>query len=409
MSDGKLLWRIERLDPSADSKFEIHCPRGQQMTGALSAHTTPSLCVSAHRPRPAMPWSAHPAYAAAYAEQRARNNAPKRPGQRARVLAFLRAKQNANTSRAYASGLRQFSHWVHTVENPQCSAAEQVRVERPLEHQVAAYMQYMVETRGLAMSTVNTRVNAISDSVRFDTSASYQPTNGAIITQMRAVLMPMTKPRTQKREITRAQLHAIVTSTRAAPDTTSRRDACMFMLAFSTFLRVSEVVRMNRGDITFATSRVGTATRVIMHVHVDRMRKNDKQRLGHERLVAATTAPIDIVRMMQSYLRATHGPATAPLFPSVARRTAGKRLALSTPGGRLHVWLKAVGVSDAKAYGFHSMRAGGATHAARAGVAIRHIKAHGNWKSDAVNAYVRLDLADRLRASDALTSTAGDI
>ena len=57
---------------------------------------------------------------------------------------------------------------------------------------------------------------------------------------------------------------------------------------------------------------------------------------------------------------------------------------------------------DVDNYGFHSLRAGGATEAARAGVDERYIKAHGNWKSDAVRLYMRMDDDERLAASDAL-------
>ena len=349
-----------------------------------------------------MSLSAHPAYRAAYAARRQQHRTQRRPTRRDAVLTFLTATQNRNTSRAYASGMRQFERWASET-NAQCARSDRVDARRPQEHDVAAYMQYMVETQGLAMSTVNTRVNAVSDSVRYDTTTDYHPTSGAMITQMRAVLVPMAQPKSQKREITRAQLYDIVAATRAANDTIGRRDACMLMLAFTAFLRVSEVVRMNRGDITFTSERVDGATVDVMRVHVDRMCKNDRQRLGHERLVAATGAQVDMVHIMREYLRASDGTAATALFTATGT---GKRLALSTPAGRLRVWLEAVGVTDAKAYGFHSMRAGGATHAARAGVAVRHIKAHGNWKSDAVNAYVRANVSDRLRASDALSRDA---
>ena len=316
---------------------------------------------------------------------------------RDKVLAFLRAAQNGNTRRSYESGMRQFALWATTVWNP-AHPAEAVNAARPEEYHVAAHMQYMLG-QGRAMSTVNTRVNAIADALRFDTTADYHPCSGALITQMRAVLVPMTKPKTQKREISRVLLHTIVTAALAVNDATSRRDACTLTLAFTTFLRASEVVRMNRGDVTFTTERIGAADVTVMRVHVDRMCKNDKQRVGHERLVRETSTVYDAARMMRAYLASTSGKATAPLFTTRDDR----RMALGTPRGRLAHWLKCVGATDPAAYGFHSMRAGGATHAARAGVAVRHIKELGNWKSDAVNAYVRLNVTDRLRASNALS------
>ena len=61
-------------------------------------------------------------------------------------------------------------------------------------------------------------------------------------------------------------------------------------------------------------------------------------------------------------------------------------------------------MEDTRAYGFHSLRAGAATQSAREGVPEQHIKLHGNWRSGAVQAYIRPDTEERLRmrAIDAL-------
>ena len=75
-----------------------------------------------------------------------------------------------------------------------------------------------------------------------------------------------------------------------------------------------------------------------------------------------------------------------------------------TPRGRLKAWLELIGVEEITEYGFHSLRAAGATDAARAGAEEREIKAHGNWKSDAVKLYIRQSTRDRLRVSKLLCS-----
>jgi hypothetical protein len=51
-------------------------------------------------------------------------------------------------------------------------------------------------------------------------------------------------------------------------------------------LRASEIARMARGDITFTTEKVDGTPTVVMRIHVDRMSKNDKKRVGHERLIS---------------------------------------------------------------------------------------------------------------------------
>jgi integrase len=177
----------------------------------------------------------------------------------------------------------------------------------------------------------------------------------------------------------------------------------MFMLAYQMFLRGSELVRMKRSDVTFSSEMLGGSYAVVMKVHVDRLAKNDSERLGHDRFVAkrdTEEANYCLVDRMQKYLNSTskHAVVDAPLFPTID----SKSLALNTPRHRLRHWLGLIGVADPSEYGFHSLRAGGATEAAQAGVPEAHIKLHGNWKSDAVRAYIRPNMKDKLEASSAI-------
>ena len=52
--------------------------------------------------------------------------------------------------------------------------------------------------------------------------------------------------------------------------------------------------------------------------------------------------------------------------------------------------------ADLRSLSSHSLRKGGATAAANAGVSEDEIKAHGRWKSDAVKGYIRRSVALRL-------------
>jgi integrase len=214
----------------------------------------------------------------------------------------------------------------------------------------------------------------------------------------------MATPAQQKKEVTWPQLQSIAELASASGDAIAQRDSCMIMLAYHTFLRISEVARMDREDITFTTEPVNGTPTLIMRVHVNRMAKNDHKRVGHEGLVGerAPNVKFCMVRQMQAYLVASapKGPQSSrtPLF----RKEDGGRMSEDAPRGRLKHWLQLTGVQDASEYGFHSLRAGGATDAAKSGVEERHIKAHGNWKSDAVRVYIRLDIEERLMASAAI-------
>ena len=58
---------------------------------------------------------------------------------------------------------------------------------------------------------------------------------------------------------------------------------------------------------------------------------------------------------------------------------------------------------DPKLYGMHSLRAGGATAAANAGVPDRLFKRHGRWKSEAAkDGYVKDSIESRLTVSKSL-------
>ena len=313
---------------------------------------------------------------------------------------FIASNRNANTQRTYTSGWKQFITWVEDVEDPKRNEEERVNVDRPDELDVALYMQYLVMNRNITMATLTSLIASISDHLRLLITSSYNPCSGQRIKQMRAVLMPMMKEGKQKKEISYEQLEAIQTATDAAGDAMSERDCIMMMIAYFAFLRVSEVARMNRSDITFSMKKEGgvATEKVIMRVHVNRMSKNDSERKGHERLIENVTEGYCIVSRMYDYMAKTTSKGDGPLFAT----TGGKRLHVNTPRGRMKVWMMKTGVKDHEEYGFHSLRAGAATDSARAGVDERLIKLHGNWKSDAVRVYIRPSEEERLSVSSAI-------
>jgi integrase len=91
-----------------------------------------------------------------------------------------------------------------------------------------------------------------------------------------------------------------------------------------------------------------------------------------------------------------------PLFP-----TDSGRMNTDTPRDRRRIWMERTeGIVNPNSYGFHSLRAGGATAAAAAaGVQERLIKQHRrNWKSEAVRlrVYLRPGMKERTRVSSVL-------
>ena len=64
--------------------------------------------------------------------------------------------------------------------------------------------------------------------------------------------------------------------------------------------------------------------------------------------------------------------------------------------------LESIGL-DRKRFSLHSLRSGGASAAANAGVPDRHFKRHGRWRSEsAKDGYVQDKLEERLSVSKSL-------
>lgn len=308
---------------------------------------------------------------------------------------WMGANRNQNTTAAYASAWRQFERWATEVANPQRATAAQVDLQRPSGMDVALYMRYVVTVKGSTMQSVESALAGIADHLRH---TDHHPTSSSWVRQMRQVLVPMAKPAGQKKEMGWELMKKIMTATKADGEMLARRDGAMILLAYFGLLRGSEIARMKRGDITITEQGQGKPRR--LNVHVNRMAKNDKERKGHTRLVEERPpGQFCALRAVEEHMtQQREQDNEAPLFPT----TAGKAMHADTPRGRMRYWLGQAGLTSVAEYGFHSLRAGGATAAALAGVPVENIKGHGNWNSEAVYGYIRPDDEARLRASRAM-------
>jgi hypothetical protein len=179
------------------------------------------------------------------------------------------------------------------------------------------------------------------------------------------------------------------------------------------------VVRLTRADLVIerrdeaapaaaaaaaaGTTAVPRATSRVLRLFVNALSKNDTERKGHMRYAAErpADAAFCIVRYAEAYLTAYHkGSApTALLFTQL--HAPHLPLASGTANARLQATLREVAPElDDTAFGYHSLRAGAATEAHAAGVPERLIKEQGNWKSDAVQAYIRPDVGERVKFAE---------
>jgi integrase len=135
---------------------------------------------------------------------------------------------------------------VHDVEDKhRAGASERIDTNKPSDADVALYAKYLVQVKHTTMCTVQSAIASIADHLRHEITVDYNPCLGSLIKQMLHVLTPMATPAQQKKEISWGQLEQIAELADASSDKTMQRDACMFMLAYHTYLRVSEIVRMN--------------------------------------------------------------------------------------------------------------------------------------------------------------------
>lgn len=138
--------------------------------------------------------------------------------------------------------------------------------------------------------------------------------------------------------------------------------------------------------------------------------KTDQFREGDSLLVGRTGATTCPVQMMERYFRMGHldGGSHDRVFRAVVSTKDRERLRKS--GGLSYSRLRELLLEkismlgmDPRQFGMHSLRAGGATAAANAGVPDRLFKRHGRWRSEsAKDSYVKDSVDSRLSVSKSL-------
>ena len=211
----------------------------------------------------------------------------------------------------------------------------------------------------------------------------------------------LARPKVRKEPVTADMLRAMVDSVGQEPSLSDVRLLAVCLVAFAGFMRCDELLKLHCSDVAFGTESM-TITIVSS--------KTDQYREGSSLVIARTGTLTCPVAMMEKYFfmggLCTHDQ--GKVFRAIDSTKNGQRLRKS--GGisytRLRELLlekiKQLGM-DPKAFGMHSVRAGGATAAARAGVADRLFKRHGRWRSEsAKDGYVKDALVTRLSVTKQL-------
>ena len=137
--------------------------------------------------------------------------------------------------------------------------------------------------------------------------------------------------------------------------------------------------------------------------------KTDTYRNGRTVLIARARGSLDPVANLYKYLQLANIPddSNMYIFRQITKRKderqylrkTDKPIAYSTMRKAILTALSSIGL-PASEYGTHSLRAGGASAAARQGVPDRLFKVHGRWRSeDCKDRYIEESLHNKLKVT----------
>ena len=175
------------------------------------------------------------------------------------------------------------------------------------------------------------------------------------------------------------------------------RTLTMCLVGYSGFFCCDELSKLKESDVNFYDEH--------MEIFVEAS-KTDQLREGAWVVIARTHNKLCPVTMLERYfkLASITGEQDKFLFRGLITTKNGSRL---RDGGGLSYtrtrevvldMLAAIG-RNKKQFGLHSLRSGGASAAANAGVPDRFFKRHGRWSENAKDGYVKDSLDERLKLS----------
>lgn len=295
----------------------------------------------------------------------------------ASTAARIAASVPDETSRAYHRQWEAFVDWCATTDRTALPATPTT---------VAVYVSHLAD-RDLSPASLDQAIAVIR---RFHRESGYtgQPDTAAARDVLRAHRRAWSDGGHLVREappVALDQLRAMVEA--SDPKTViGLRDRALLVLGFSLMARRSELAALDLADVREVPE--GLLVRI-------RKSKTDQEARGAEIAVPfgsrPDTCPVRAVRAWRAEL-ADAGVTSGPLLRSVSRHGRigdgitgkGVSLAIRAAAGRARL-------TNADAFTGHSLRAGGATAAAKAGVPTGTIARHGRWSptSPVVNKYVR--------------------
>ena len=209
------------------------------------------------------------------------------------------------------------------------------------------------------------------------------------------------KPVSKKEPVTVDMLEKIVSKFGESNNLMDIRLCAICLLSYAGFLRNSELLNIKECDVEFNTSFVSIFLS---------QSKTDQYREGAWVVIAETGSKTCPVSMLKRYMQLANSEGSDKFLfrPLVFCKSSNQhklkngQMTYSRCREIFKEALTKIGV-DAKDFGLHSLRAGGATAAAQLGVPDRLFKKHGRWRSEgAKDGYVKEYVQDMLTVSKGL-------
>ena len=302
----------------------------------------------------------------------------------------LRSRADSTVTK-YAYAFQRWRSWA--------AVHDEVTVFPVSEVHLALYLQHLGETVH-SWSAVQEAANAIG---WVHQMSGLEPVAQSpfVRATMEGLKRTLAKPKVKKEPITAGMLATLVKSLGQSPSLADVRLAASCLLAFAAFLRFDELSKLRCCDIEISEAS--------MTVHITSS-KTDQYRQGKSVLIARTGSPTCPVAMLEKYFSMadlSHA-SPLPLFRGIVHTKKGERLRAA--GSLSYTHMREIFLAKWKELGFdtvqlglHSLRAGGASAAANAGVGDRLFKRHGRWRSEsAKDGYIKDSKEALLSVSESL-------
>lgn len=298
-----------------------------------------------------------------------------------------------NTVKKYNYAFRSWCSWCKIHDSINCMPAT--------DYHVSLYIIYLMQS-----NCSTSKIEEVLYSIAWAHSiAGYDNpcASNLVLNVAEGAKRQLSRPCSKKEPITPDILKKLVEQFGSNNSLYDKRIVTMCLIAYAGFLRFSELVNIRACDILFYPTHVS--------IFIEKS-KTDKYRQGTYVIIAKTDRITCPVAFLSSYIKDANINLEDDKYifrqisfykssNSYKLRNAG-HISYTRARELLLEKLESLGLETSK-FGLHSLRSGGATSAANAGISDRIFKKHGRWKSDrAKDGYVKEDLKTQLSVSQNL-------